>query len=185
MTPDPMTPDLDALRRLADKMARLAAAPIPGGVTDVDGHDLRAWQRQAPAAVLALLDRLRAAEADRDAARLRLLSAAGDDLCRLSQEEIKAFTSGAVKIPPEPEFIASCRRFHQQIAGEAGVLTDCLTLAQLVAENEKLRAVLQQIQETADDELRRLGAVPGSVVAQIEADARAALAPRATLEDRP
>ena len=58
MTPDPMTPDLDALRRLADKMGRVAAGPVPGGGGGVDGDDLRAWQRQAPAAVLAFLDRL-------------------------------------------------------------------------------------------------------------------------------
>lgn len=72
--------------------------------------------------------------------RRRLLSAAGDDLCRLTPEEIKAYTSGAVQIPPKEEFIASCERFHSQIAGEAGVLNGCLTLAQLIAENEKQRA---------------------------------------------
>lgn len=56
-----------------------------------------------------------------------------------SQEEIKAYSSGAVKIPPKEEFIASCERFHDQISGEVGVLENCLTLAQLIAENEKLR----------------------------------------------
>lgn len=79
---------------------------------------------------------------ERDKARLRLLSAAGDDLCRLSQEEIKAMSAGAVKIPPKEEFLASCERFHAQVAGESGVLTNCLTLAQLIAENETLRAEL-------------------------------------------
>jgi hypothetical protein len=74
--------------------------------------------------------------------RVRLLSAAGDDLCRLTPEEIKAYTSGAVKIPPREEFIPSCERFHAQIAGEAGVLENCLTLAQLVAENQKLETAL-------------------------------------------
>ena len=33
--------------------------------------------------------------------RARLLMAAGDDLCRLTQEEIKAMSAGTVKIPPE------------------------------------------------------------------------------------
>lgn len=70
--------------------------------------------------------------------RLRLLSAAGDDLCRLSQEEIKELSSGAVKIPPKEEFLASCERFHAQIAAGPGVLSGCLTLAQLIAENERL-----------------------------------------------
>ncbi len=74
--------------------------------------------------------------------RLRLLSAAGDDLCRLSPEEIKSLTSGEVQIPPREEFIASCERFHQQIALGAGELKNCLTLAQLIAENEMLRQQL-------------------------------------------
>lgn len=76
--------------------------------------------------------------------RLRLLTAAGDDLCRLSQDEIKAMTAGAVQIPPKDEFLASCERFHAQVAKEAGVLEGCLTMAQLVAENEKLRAELAE-----------------------------------------
>lgn len=74
--------------------------------------------------------------------RTRLLTAAGDDLCRLTQEEIKAMSAGEVKIPPKEEFLASCERFHAQVAGEAGVMTNCLTLAQLIAENERLKADL-------------------------------------------
>lgn len=72
--------------------------------------------------------------------RARLLTAAGDDLCRLTQEEIKAYTSGAVQIPPEEEFIPSCLRFHQQIAGTEGVLQNCLTSAQMAAEITSLEA---------------------------------------------
>ncbi len=70
--------------------------------------------------------------------KLRLLSAAGDDLCRLSQEEIKAYTSGEVQIPPKEEFIPSCERFWDQTAARVGVLKGCFTLAQLISENEKL-----------------------------------------------
>lgn len=81
--------------------------------------------------------------------RLRLLSAAGDDLCRLTQEEIKAYTAGEVQIPPKEEFIASCERFHKQIAEGAGVLTECLTLAQLIAENAKLREQLAALEQDA------------------------------------
>jgi hypothetical protein len=81
--------------------------------------------------------------------RTRLLSAAGDDLCRLSQEEIKAMSSGAVKIPPKAEFLASCERFHAQVAKESGVLENCLTLAQLIAENEKLREQLAAAERRA------------------------------------
>lgn len=69
----------------------------------------------------------------------RLLSAAGDDLCRLTPEEIKEMSSGGVKIPPKEEFLASCERFHSQIAAGPGVMNNCLTLAQLIAENEMLR----------------------------------------------
>ena len=78
--------------------------------------------------------------------RLRLLSAAGDDLCRLSQEEIKAYTSGKVRIPPREEFLPSCERFHAQIAGEAGILEGCLTLAQLIAENAALAARVAELE---------------------------------------
>lgn len=86
----------------------------------------------------------------------RLLSAAGDDLCRLSQEEIKAYTSGAVKIPPIEEFLPSCARFHAQIADEAGVLDNCLTLAQLIADNERLTQENAALRELVA-ELRELG----------------------------
>lgn len=88
----------------------------------------------------AMAARVKELEAENERLRIRLLSAAGDDLCRLSQEEIKAYSSGAVKIPPREEFIPSCERFHEQIASTSGVLTNCLTLAQLVAENAKLEA---------------------------------------------
>lgn len=86
---------------------------------------------------------------ERDEARQRLLTAAGNDLCRLSQEEIKAMTDGTVKIPPEEEFLASCRRFHAQVANESGVMSDCLTLAQLIAENETLRRERDEAREVA------------------------------------
>lgn len=98
-------------------------------------------------------------------ARRRLLTAAGDDLCRLTPDEIKAMTAGTVQIPPEAEFLASCKRFHAQVAGEVGVMGDCLTLAQLVAENERLRAELAALRAQLDavstpaDQLARLAAL--------------------------
>jgi hypothetical protein len=64
-------------------------------------------------------------------------------------------------------------------AGECLVDHCTLTLRDLIAlreANARLRQALTAVWEQADDELRRLGAVPGSVVSQIEADARAALA---------
>lgn len=99
---------------------------------------------------------------ERDAARKeverlkqKLLTAAGDDLCRLTQDEIRQMSLGAVKIPPKKEFLASCERFHAQVAGEAGVMEGCLTLAQLVAETEQLR----KQQDTLSDALYQIRVV--------------------------
>lgn len=99
--------------------------------TEEDAHFIAAAREAVPA----LLDEV-------ERLRKRLLTAAGDDLCRLAQEEIKAMSLGSVQIPPKEEFLASCERFHAQVANESGVLGNCLTLAQLVAENERLRAAL-------------------------------------------
>lgn len=105
---------------------------------------------------LALIARVRELEAEllaerqtreRDEARTRLLTAAGDDLCRLSQEEIKAYTSGEVPIPPKDEFLPSCEKFWEQTAARAGVNHNCLTLAQLVAECEQLRQRAEQAEQ--------------------------------------
>ncbi len=90
--------------------------------------------------------RLRWVEAENERLRLRVLSAAGDDLCRLTQEEIKELSAGTVKIPPKAEFLASCERFHSQLANESGELSGCLTLAQMIAENERLLAELRRLQ---------------------------------------
>ena len=103
---------------------------------------LRNQLNAAEASLTAAREQVAALTRERDEARTRLLSAAGDDLCRLSQEEIKAMGAGTVKIPPKEEFLASCERFHAQVANESGVMTNCLTLAQLIAENEKLRQQL-------------------------------------------
>lgn len=97
--------------------------------------------------LLSSAERLVEVERERDEARQRLLTAAGDDLCRLSQDEIKAMSAGEVKIPPKEEFLASCERFHAQVAGEAGVMGNCLTLAQLIAENERQRQSLEEARE--------------------------------------
>jgi hypothetical protein len=89
-------------------------------------------------------------ELEEEVARLRqrLLTAAGDDLCRLSQEEIKELSAGTVKIPPKEEFLASCERFWQQTAKDSGVLPNCLTLAQVIAENTKLEQQHDQLRAT-------------------------------------
>jgi regulator of replication initiation timing len=88
---------------------------------------------------------------DNERLQQRLLTAAGDDLCRLTQEEIRAYTSGAVPIPPKDEFLASCERFHAQIASESGVNHNCLTLAQLIAENERLKQERDQWRKELDN----------------------------------
>lgn len=99
--------------------------------------------RREAKALRADVDRL---TAERDEARARLLTAAGDDLCRLTQEEIKAMSAGTVKIPPKEEFLASCERFHAQVANESGIMSNCLTLAQLVAESEQQRATVSRLE---------------------------------------
>lgn len=98
--------------------------------------------KQLADAVLTLDAALTACEQERDRLKMRLLSAAGDDLCRLSQDEIKELSAGQVQIPPREEFIASCERFHAQLVAGPGVLNKCLTLAQLIAENQKLESLL-------------------------------------------
>ena len=97
-----------------------------------------------------------AAARERDELRTRLLSAAGDDLCRLTQEEIKAYTSGEVQIPPEEEFIPSCRQFWRQTADKSGVLKGCLTMAQLIAENEQHRSRIAALESERDLLLKSL-----------------------------
>lgn len=88
--------------------------------------------------------------------RQRLLTAAGDDLCRLSQEEIAAYTSGEVPIPPKEEFLPSCERFWEQMAATAGVNHGCLTLAQLTAENERMTAERRQCDERIANQRERI-----------------------------
>jgi hypothetical protein len=117
--------------------------------TSKTDQDMREDVDRDRAACLVRLDEL---QAEVERLKQRLLTAAGDDLCRLTQEEIKAMSAGTVKIPPKEEFLASCERFHAQVANESGVMTNCLTLAQLVAENtalrqanDKLRGVLETI----------------------------------------
>lgn len=96
-------------------------------------------------------------QAENERLKVRLLSAAGDDLCRLSQEEIKDMSLGVVKIPPKEEFIASCERFHAQVAEESGVMNNCLTLAQLIAENTKLTALVKSLSDRVAAQAELLG----------------------------
>ncbi len=75
--------------------------------------------------------------------RKSVLNRQGDDLCWF---DIGA-THPHVKIPPAEEFLESCRRFHEQVAGDSGLLEGCMTIAQLEAEVERLRAALAQHRE--------------------------------------
>ncbi len=122
---------------------------IPLGQTKLESEleAVRAAKERAEAALTAERERAERLQA-------RLLTAAGDDLCRLSQEEIKAMSLGSVPIPPKEEFLASCERFHAQVAKESGVNTNCLTLAQLIAENQKLESALTAERELAEAALR-------------------------------
>lgn len=113
-------------------------AKHPIRVKEAEIDRLRKSYDCAASCILDANQQLEAMTVEIERLKTRLLSAAGDDLCRLSQEEIKAYTSGMVQIPPKEEFLSSCERFHQQITDEAGVLTNCLTLAQLIAENAEI-----------------------------------------------
>lgn len=116
--------------------------PILGSWVDGDSYGVPGLV----ATVDELIDRNTKTLAENAALKARLLTAAGDDLCRLTQDEIKALTGGAVQIPPKEEFLASCERFHAQIAGEVGVNEQCLTLAQMIAENASLKADNERMQ---------------------------------------
>ena len=83
--------------------------------------------------------------------RARLLTAAGDDLCRLTPEEIKKYTSGEVQIPPKEVFIPSCEQFWEQTAARTGVLPNCFTVAQLIAENQRLSNQVRELEEMIDE----------------------------------
>jgi len=62
--------------------------------------------------------------------RAAVRNQAGDNLCWLKDDEIGS-------IPPEAEFLESCRRFHGQMSGRT--LAGSMTIAQLEAEIERLR----------------------------------------------
>lgn len=51
--------------------------------------------------------------------------------------KVRLLSAAAVKIPTKEEFLSSCERFHSQI--------DCLTLAQLIAENQKQAAEIERL----------------------------------------
>lgn len=67
--------------------------------------------------------------------RMSVANQAGDDLCWLSAEHPEG-----VQIPPQAEFLESCRRFHAQISTQAGVIEGAKTIAQLEAEVAELSA---------------------------------------------
>ncbi len=132
--------DLATAEKIADSLAKHRKGPIDVFEADVAvarAGGVKSWEEMA-ADKDSLGRRNRELRLENEQLRMRLLSAAGDDLCRLTQDEIKKYTSGEVQIPPLEEFLPSCQRFHEQIAAGPGVLNNCLTLAQLIAENAKL-----------------------------------------------
>ncbi len=57
----------------------------------------------------------------------------GDDLCWLD------LVPRPVQIPPAPEFLESCRRYHAQISDAVGVIPNARTIAQLEADCAELQ----------------------------------------------
>lgn len=160
--------DQESMQRTADDL-RVALAVIAKHEAVAENADslLERWDQtdseMQRKIFLSFAEKVAELEAENERLKTRLLSAAGDDLCRLTQEEIKAMSAGAVQIPPKEEFLASCERFHAQVAGEAGVMSNCLTLAQLVAENEKLRGLLSESTSLWPVEKPEQGPLPGWV----------------------
>lgn len=64
--------------------------------------------------------------------RKSVLNIEGDNECWVTN-------AGAFQLPPRAEFLESCSRFHAQLASERGELVGCKTIAELEAENERLR----------------------------------------------
>lgn len=63
----------------------------------------------------------------------------GDNLCWVTDP-----CAAAVKALPEAEFLESCRRYRLQVVSEHGEATGLPTIAQLEAENARLRSELEE-----------------------------------------
>ena len=75
-------------------------------------------------------------EKSTQADQLAAMNRAGDDLCWIVDPE-------TAKALPEAEFLESCRRYRNQIAGERGEAVGCMTIAQLEAALSDARRALR------------------------------------------
>lgn len=140
---------------LTEEFIKTKINPIVGylvhsgrGAEKIGLPDSADWEylREGTARIKSLLEgELAKAEQENERLRQRILAAAGDDLCRLSQEEIKQLTNGYVQIPPKCEFLASCERFHEQLAA-GGVNHNSLTSAQMAAEITRLESRVKELE---------------------------------------
>lgn len=79
-----------------------------------------------------LIHSLRAARLENERLRAANRNIRGDNQCWLEE-------GGISKVPPAPEFLESCRRYHAQVARVAGELgPGHMTIAQLEARVEEL-----------------------------------------------
>ncbi len=80
------------------------------------------------------------AKAENAALRMSVRNQAGDNLCWLKEDDpLRVIVNGNIQIPPQDEFLESCRRYHAQISGKRGELQGAKTIAQLEAENSSLK----------------------------------------------
>jgi hypothetical protein len=84
---------------------------------------------------IAKIERL---EAENARLRAAVINQCGDNLCWLKERKLG-------QIPPKEEFLASCARYHEQIARDRGVVHGCMTISQLEAELEKYRQRLEWV----------------------------------------
>ncbi len=90
-------------------------------------------------------ERLMQAEERIERLQASVRNQAGDNLCW--------FDPATTQIPPQSEFLESCRRYHAQILEKTGVLEGSRTIAQLEARVAKLEAELN-IADGSNDKLR-------------------------------
>ncbi len=90
--------------------------------------------------IVHLADALQDLRKDLNRQRQAILNQCGDNLCWIEDTE-------KAKALPAAEFLESCRRYYLQISAERGVAEGLPTIAQLEAEIERLKNILQRLND--------------------------------------
>ena len=123
-------------KELARKIIELA--PLPDDSTET-AESL--WEGQP-----CVIDTLEPTDLQEENQRLRsaILNQCGDNLCWITDP-------ATAKILPEAEFLESCRRYHAQLQAENGVVSGCMTVAQLEARVLELETELKRWTDAAKE----------------------------------